>query len=357
MSSRASRVEGPARRALLARGRRRRSADSRRTAGASSRIAGRRVALAAYGFTGLAGLPALRPGRRRRSAVERMALLASRARARSSSRRARVSAHRGGRALARARARRERAAGRGAPRARAISTTQGLLHGPGGRDAHAQPRPRRAPAGRAALRGPTCCPRTAPRSSGAGRPHRAGDEQRALARRAGAIGLGFVRAEAAEPGRERARGGSAPRGIAALPLRSVGVSGALVVFAKQPLPGQVKTRLCPPFTAEQAADFYALHARRRARDDAARERRAGPRRRCSRSATARGGRPTLRCAGRPAPRAAAAAPISARAWSTRSRASCAAGRGPVLLRGSDSPTLRLATLVRRARSRSSAATS
>jgi glycosyltransferase A (GT-A) superfamily protein (DUF2064 family) len=35
------------------------------------------------------------------------------------------------------------------------------------------------------------------------------------------------------------------------------VSGALVVFAKQPLPGQVKTRLCPPFTPEQAADFYA----------------------------------------------------------------------------------------------------
>lgn len=35
------------------------------------------------------------------------------------------------------------------------------------------------------------------------------------------------------------------------------MSGALVVFAKQPLPGQVKTRLCPPFTPEQAADFYA----------------------------------------------------------------------------------------------------
>jgi rSAM/selenodomain-associated transferase 1 len=31
----------------------------------------------------------------------------------------------------------------------------------------------------------------------------------------------------------------------------------LVVFAKRPEPGQVKTRLCPPFTPEQAAAFYA----------------------------------------------------------------------------------------------------
>lgn len=30
----------------------------------------------------------------------------------------------------------------------------------------------------------------------------------------------------------------------------------LVVFAKRPEPGKVKTRLCPPFTPEQAADFY-----------------------------------------------------------------------------------------------------
>ena len=33
--------------------------------------------------------------------------------------------------------------------------------------------------------------------------------------------------------------------------------GALLVFAKEPRPGAVKTRLCPPFSAEQAASFYA----------------------------------------------------------------------------------------------------
>jgi rSAM/selenodomain-associated transferase 1 len=33
--------------------------------------------------------------------------------------------------------------------------------------------------------------------------------------------------------------------------------GAIVVFAKRPAPGQVKTRLCPPFTPEQAAQLYA----------------------------------------------------------------------------------------------------
>lgn len=34
------------------------------------------------------------------------------------------------------------------------------------------------------------------------------------------------------------------------------MKSALVVFAKWPAPGAVKTRLCPPFTLEQAAAFY-----------------------------------------------------------------------------------------------------
>ena len=35
------------------------------------------------------------------------------------------------------------------------------------------------------------------------------------------------------------------------------MSGALIVFAKRPEPGRVKTRMCPPLTAEEAAEFYA----------------------------------------------------------------------------------------------------
>lgn len=33
--------------------------------------------------------------------------------------------------------------------------------------------------------------------------------------------------------------------------------GAIVVFAKEPAPGRVKTRLCPPFEPSQAAELYA----------------------------------------------------------------------------------------------------
>ena len=35
------------------------------------------------------------------------------------------------------------------------------------------------------------------------------------------------------------------------------MSDALIVFAKVPQPGAVKTRLCPPLSPEQAADLYA----------------------------------------------------------------------------------------------------
>ncbi|MFP8879028.1 MAG: hypothetical protein VCE43_05940, partial [Myxococcota bacterium] len=38
---------------------------------------------------------------------------------------------------------------------------------------------------------------------------------------------------------------------------SAGTTGALIVFGKDPVPGRVKTRLVPPFTPRQAAEFYA----------------------------------------------------------------------------------------------------
>ena len=34
------------------------------------------------------------------------------------------------------------------------------------------------------------------------------------------------------------------------------MENALIVVAKEPVPGQTKTRLCPPLTAESAAEFY-----------------------------------------------------------------------------------------------------
>ena len=42
------------------------------------------------------------------------------------------------------------------------------------------------------------------------------------------------------------------------PSRTGTKKNILGVFAKQPLPGQVKTRLCPPLTAEAAARLYQL---------------------------------------------------------------------------------------------------
>lgn len=136
------------------------------------------------------------------------------------------------------------------------------------------------------------------------------------------------------------------------------MSGALVVFAKQPSPGQVKTRLCPPFTPEQAADFYAcmlddvLESTLRASaalglvtvlalhpPEAA----AGP---------PASGDDLLRRPSRPPEFAVPAglrrepqqgADLGARMEHAFAR-ELAAGHGPVLLRGSDSPTLGLDTL-------------
>jgi rSAM/selenodomain-associated transferase 1 len=119
------------------------------------------------------------------------------------------------------------------------------------------------------------------------------------------------------------------------------VKGALVVFAKQPAPGQVKTRLCPPFSPEQAARFYACML-----EDVLESTLA--------ASTALGLEPVLAVT---PPEAAAtlAAPAGLRREPQRGAdlgarmehaftRELAAGHCPVLLRGSDSPTLSLATL-------------
>jgi len=116
------------------------------------------------------------------------------------------------------------------------------------------------------------------------------------------------------------------------------VNGALVVFAREPVAGRVKTRLCPPFTPEQAAAFYACLL-----DDVLAA--------TARDAPALGLAPLLAvdppdaCA-----RLAARAPAAFRVVPQRgadlgARMEAAAadafaqGLAPVLLRGSDSPTL------------------
>jgi hypothetical protein len=38
--------------------------------------------------------------------------------------------------------------------------------------------------------------------------------------------------------------------------RQQGADGALIIFAKAPVPGQVKTRLCPPLTPDEAATLH-----------------------------------------------------------------------------------------------------
>jgi glycosyltransferase A (GT-A) superfamily protein (DUF2064 family) len=118
------------------------------------------------------------------------------------------------------------------------------------------------------------------------------------------------------------------------------VSGALVVFAKQPLPGQVKTRLCPPFTPEQAADFYACML-----EDVLET--------TLRASAALGLVTVLELQ---PPEAVPPSPLSAgsRCEPQRARISGAhgacyareltAGHGTVLLRGSDSPMLQQETL-------------
>ena len=119
------------------------------------------------------------------------------------------------------------------------------------------------------------------------------------------------------------------------------MSGVLVVFAKQPAPGQVKTRLCPPLTPAQAADLYAcmledvLDSTLRA--SAALGLAAVLALHPPEAAAAFPARAGLRCEPQ------RGADLGARMEHAFAR-EFEAGRGPVLLRGSDSPTLRLETL-------------
>lgn len=121
------------------------------------------------------------------------------------------------------------------------------------------------------------------------------------------------------------------------------MKGALVVFAKQPAPGCVKTRLCPPFSAQQAADFYAALL-----DDVL-ETSAQAAQELGLEATVRvtpGAAVDAFSARAPASmsvRAQRGADLSARMEHAAARA-FAAGLAPVLLRGSDSPALGVETL-------------
>jgi len=117
--------------------------------------------------------------------------------------------------------------------------------------------------------------------------------------------------------------------------------GVVVVFAKQPAPGQVKTRLCPPFTPEQAAAFYAcmledvLEASLRAAAALGLE-------------AVLAVHPAEAAATLPAPPGIRIEPqhgvdLGGRMEHAALR-ELGAGKRPLLLRGSDSPTLGVATL-------------
>ena len=47
-----------------------------------------------------------------------------------------------------------------------------------------------------------------------------------------------------------------PATIVDKPVEKIPTRAVLGIFAKQPLPGQVKTRLCPPLTPAEAAELY-----------------------------------------------------------------------------------------------------
>lgn len=121
------------------------------------------------------------------------------------------------------------------------------------------------------------------------------------------------------------------------------MSGTLLVFAKEPCPGDVKTRLSPPFSAEQAAAFYACLLADVLETSAAAAERLGlapvlcvaPAEACERLAAG-------------LPRAyqvrAQHGPHLAARMAHAFEEAAALGAGPFLLRGSDSPLLDEATL-------------
>jgi len=117
--------------------------------------------------------------------------------------------------------------------------------------------------------------------------------------------------------------------------------GVLVVFAKQPVPGQVKTRLCPPFTPGQAARFYAAML-----EDVLEATLAA----CAalRLEAVLAVHPPEGASSLPVPPGLRREPQQGADLGARMEHAMArelgAGHRPVLLRGSDSPTLGLATL-------------
>lgn len=119
--------------------------------------------------------------------------------------------------------------------------------------------------------------------------------------------------------------------------------GALIIFARQPAPGCVKTRLCPPFTAQQAADFYAallddvLEVSAQAADELGLEATVRVTPGAARDAFSQKAPASMSV------RAQRGADLSARMEHAAARA-FAAGEAPVLLRGSDSPALGVETL-------------
>jgi len=120
--------------------------------------------------------------------------------------------------------------------------------------------------------------------------------------------------------------------------------GALIVFARRPEPGRVKTRLCPPFTPTQACEFYRALLADVLEASAEMAAATGleavlavtPETACAE--LARRCPPSFRVI------AQRGADLGARMeWAVAEAA--AAGRNPIVLRGSDNPSLSPALLV------------